>query len=153
MLGGVWHFSFTVSDLDASVGFYAGLLGFEQVHRQEQRNDYTRRLVGYPDAHLLIAQLRVPGQPRGRSSHELELVEYLVPQGQRGDARICNPGAAHLALVVDDIGGTYSRLRDAGVRFVSPPNDITEGVNRGGSACYLLDPDDIVLEFVQPPPG
>jgi catechol 2,3-dioxygenase-like lactoylglutathione lyase family enzyme len=151
MLHGVWHFSFTVADLDTSIDFYTGQLGFELIHTQEQSNDYTRRLVGYPDAHLRIAQLVVPGQPRGLSSHDLELVQYLQPVGTRGDAQICNPGAAHLAVAVDDIHARYQALTAAGVTFYSPPNDITAGVNAGGYACYFEDPDQIVLEMVQPP--
>lgn len=153
MLDGVWHFSFSVADLDRSVAFYADLLGFTLVHRQEQHNAYTRRLVGYPDAHLRVAQLAVPGQPRGRSSHDLELVEYVTPRGTRGDPGICNPGAAHLAVVALDAQATHERLSSAGVAFVSPPNAITAGVNAGGFACYFRDPDDIVLELVQPPPS
>ena len=35
--------------------------------------------------------------------------------------------------------------------FVSPPNLIKAGVNRGGYACYFRDPDGITLELVQPP--
>ena len=152
MLRGVWHFSFTVADLDRSIAFYRDLLGFELIHTQEQANDYTRRLVGYPDAHLKVAQLAIPGQPRGISTHDLELVEYVAPRGSRGDANICNPGAAHLALTVDDIHERYERLRAAGVSFVSPPNHITAGINTGGYTCYFRDPDAIVLEMVQPPP-
>ncbi|HEY3710086.1 MAG TPA: VOC family protein [Amycolatopsis sp.] len=151
MLHGVWHFSFTVSDLDKSVAFYTDQLGLELIHTQEQSNEYTRKLVGYPEAHLRIAQLVVPGQPRGLSSHDLELVEYVQPRGTRGDAEICNPGAAHLALTVDDIHDRHARLTAAGVRFYSPPNAITAGVNTGGFTCYLEDPDRIVLELVQPP--
>jgi catechol 2,3-dioxygenase-like lactoylglutathione lyase family enzyme len=101
-LHGVWHFSFTVSDLDRSVAFYRDLLGFELVHVQEQDNAYTRRLVGFPDAVLRAAQLAVPGQPRGLSTHDLELVEYIEPKGSRGDGRINDPGAAHLAVTVED---------------------------------------------------
>jgi catechol 2,3-dioxygenase-like lactoylglutathione lyase family enzyme len=151
MLHGVWHFSFTVSDLDKSVAFYTELLRFELIHTQEQSNAYTRSLVGYPDAHLRIAQLVVPGQPRGLSSHDLELVEYVRPKGTRGEAEICNPGAAHLALTVDDIHDRHTALTDAGVRFYSPPNVITAGVNEGGFTCYFEDLDQIVLEMVQPP--
>ena len=151
MLHGVWHFSFTVSDLDKSIAFYTDQLGLELIHTQEQSNEYTRKLVGYPEAHLRIAQLVVPGQPRGLSSHDLELVEYVQPRGTRGDPEICNPGAAHLALAVDDIFDRYTRLTAAGVRFYSPPNAITAGVNTGGYTCYLEDPDQIVLELVQPP--
>jgi catechol 2,3-dioxygenase-like lactoylglutathione lyase family enzyme len=152
MLHGIWHFSFTVADLDRSIAFYRDVLGFELIHTQEQTNEYTRRLVGYPDASLKIAQFAIPGQPRDLSTHDLELVEYVSPKGTRGDSNICNPGAAHLAMAVDDIHGRYERLAAAGVSFVSPPNHRTAGVNAGGYTCYFRDPDDIVLELVQPPP-
>ncbi|HTX01042.1 MAG TPA: VOC family protein [Acidimicrobiales bacterium] len=150
---GVWHFSFTVSDLDQAVDFYTGLLGFECIHRQEQDNEYTRRLVGYPDAHLRVAQLVVPGQPRGLSTHDLELVQYLSPIGARGDHNICNPGQAHLALTVEDIAAEHARLTRAGVEFFSQPNRITAGVNEGGATVYFYGFDHLVHELVQPPPS
>ena len=150
---GVWHFSFTVADMERSLDFYVNLLSFELVHRQTQDNHYTRSLVGYPNARLMVAQLAVPGQPRHVSTHDLELVQYLSPLGERGDINICNPGAAHLAVAVEDIGEWYNRLRVAGVRFFSEPNRITAGINEGGYAVYTHDPDDIVLELIQPPAG
>lgn len=148
---GVWHFSFTVSDIDASVTFYRDVLGFELIHRQDQSNEYTRRLVGYPDAELRIAQLVVPGQPRGISTHDLELVQYVVPKGEKFGAARHRPGASHLAVCVRDAVNEYQRLVEHGVRFVSAPQQITAGVNTGGFTCYFLDPDDITLELVQPP--
>jgi catechol 2,3-dioxygenase-like lactoylglutathione lyase family enzyme len=151
LLRGVWHFSFTVADIEQSIRFYRDLLGFDLIHRQEQQNAYTSRLVGYADAHLKVAQFAVPGQPRGLSTHDLELVEYVHPRGERGDINICNPGAAHLAVCVDDIHARYAVLLRAGVQFNSPPTAITAGVNAGGYTCYFRDPDQIVLEMVQPP--
>jgi len=153
MVHGIWHFSFTVANIERSIGFYRDLLGLTLVHTQEQRNAYTSRLVGYPDAHLKVAQFAVPGQARTLSTHDLELVEYVNPRGVRGDSNICNPGAAHLAMCVDDIQAQYERLSAAGVGFHSPPNAITSGVNAGGFTCYFRDPDQIVLELVQPPVG
>lgn len=150
-LRGVFHFSFTVSDLDRSVAFYRDLLGLELVHTQEQDNAYTRRLVGFPGAVLRVAQLAVPGQPRGISTHDLELVEYVRPEGVRREGRINDPGAAHLAFTITDAWAAYERLTGAAVRFVSSPNAITAGVNVGGYACYFYDPDEIVLELLQPP--
>jgi lactoylglutathione lyase len=150
-LRGVFHFSFTVSDLDRAVAFYRDLLGLELVHIQEQDNAYTRRLVGFPDAALRVAQLAVPGQPRGISTHDLELVEYVRPEGVRREGRINDPGAAHLAFTITDAWAAYERLTGAAVRFVSSPNAITAGVNVGGYACYFYDPDEIMLELLQPP--
>jgi catechol 2,3-dioxygenase-like lactoylglutathione lyase family enzyme len=148
---GVWHFSFTVSNIDAAVAFYRDLLGFTVVHRQIQDNEYTQRLVGYPGARLEVAQLAVPGQPRGLSTHDLELVQYLHPEGTMGERQIKDPGQAHLAIAVSDADATYERLTAAGVEFISAPNSITAGVNRGGKACYFRGPDDIVHELLEPP--
>ena len=141
-----------VSDLDRSIAFYRDVLGMELVHQQEQANEYTRSLVGYPDAHLRVAQLALAGRAEHVSTHDLELVEYVTPRGTRQDPARHHPGAGHLAFAVPDIDADYWRLLAAGVRFVSPPNHITAGVNTGGAACYFLDPDDITLELVQPPP-
>ena len=149
---GVWHFSLTVSDLERSITFYQKL-GLKLLLVQEQANAYTSRLVGYENAHLKVAQFVIPGQPRGRSTHDLELVEYIHPKGRRQKPDICNPGEAHLALTVTDIHARYERLTADGVHFFSPPNAITSGVNRGGYTCYFWDPDQIVLELVQPPPS
>lgn len=148
---GVWHFSFTVADLDRSVDFYSRVLGLELVHRQEQSNAYTAALVGFQDASLRIAQLRVPGQPRGSSSHDLELVEYVEPRGTPHGGGRNRPGASHLAFTVEDAVAEYDRLLGEGVRFVSAPQAITAGVNKGGYTCYFQDPDEITLELVQPP--
>ena len=150
MLLGVFHFSFTVADLDRSVKWYTDVLGMELVHRQVQDNDYTRTLVGIPGAVLEIAQLGLPGVASGPSTHVLELVEYRHPSGERGALHTQNVGVAHLAFVVDDIADRYQRMLGRGVQFVSPPVAITAGVNRGGFTCYFRDPDGITLELVQP---
>ncbi|MGA2009928.1 MAG: VOC family protein [Solirubrobacteraceae bacterium] len=150
MLAGVFHFSFTVSDLDRSVVWYTDVLGMELVHRQVQDNGYTRTLVGLPDAALEIAQLALPGIDPGASTHVLELVAYRTPPGARLDLATQNVGVAHLAFLVDDISERHRRMRARGVAFVSAPVAITEGANRGGFTCYFRDPDGITLEMLQP---
>ena len=152
MLLTYWHFSFTVSKIERSIDFYTRVLGMELVHTQEQANEYTSKLVAYPDAHLKVAQLVVAAQTRERSGHLLELVEYVQPQCPPTDTATCRPGSAHLAFQVDDCWKEYKRMRALGVRFKSDPNAITTGINKGGFTCYFLDPDDITLEIVQAPP-
>jgi catechol 2,3-dioxygenase-like lactoylglutathione lyase family enzyme len=151
MIVDTWHFSFTVADIEQSIAFYRDILGLELVHRQEQANAYTRKFVGYPDAHLKVAQFRISAARPARSGHLLELVEYVVPKGQKVDTRTLNPGTAHLAFEVDDIQAEYHRLVAGGVRFRSEPVAIEAGINKGGYTVYFLDPDDITLEIIQPP--
>ena len=149
---GLWHFSFTVEDIERSVDFYSRLLGMEVITRQDQANPYTEKLVGMKGADLRVAMLRIPGFPAGPSRHHLELVEYVHPRGVKADVRTNNVGAPHLAFVVEDIRTEYDRLLEAGVRFKSDPVEIVAGVNKGGWTVYFLDPDDITLEISQPPP-
>jgi catechol 2,3-dioxygenase-like lactoylglutathione lyase family enzyme len=148
---GHWHTSFTVSDMDRSIAFYRDLLGLELVHTQRQANEYTHKLVGYANADIKIAMLKISGDRVGISGHLLELCEYVAPEGTKVDVQTRNVGAGHLALVVDEMQSTYDHLKANGVRFKSEPVEIVAGRNKGGYCCYMLDPDDITLELVQPP--
>jgi catechol 2,3-dioxygenase-like lactoylglutathione lyase family enzyme len=147
----VLHFSFTVADIEASTHWYQEIVGLELIHRQPGDNDYTRTLVGIDDAAIEVAHLRVPEAHSGRFTPILELIQYVRPVADTHARPINNVGAAHLAFVVDDLSAEYDRLLAAGVDFVNPPVRITEGVNEGGSACYLRDPDGIALELLQRP--
>lgn len=151
MLHDVFHFSFTVSDVEASVAWYTQVLGLELVHRQRQDNEYTRTLVGIPGAVLEVAQFKIPGVSPGLSTHMLELVEYVEPKGTERPLPTNDVGTAHIAFLVTDIHREYARLRSHGVAFRNPPVEIMAGANRGGFACYFSDPDGITLELLQPP--
>ena len=154
MIADVLHFSFTVSDLDRSIDWYTRVLGLELVHRQRQENAYTQVLVGIPGAVLEVAQFAVPGVPPARSTHMLELVEYVTPRGRDlGELGTNSVGCAHLALIVTDLEARYERMSGLGVEFRNPPVEITAGANTGGFACYFHDPDGITLELLQPSPA
>jgi catechol 2,3-dioxygenase-like lactoylglutathione lyase family enzyme len=150
---GIFHTGLTVSDLERSIRFYRDALGLELVNQWDSAQPYLRTIVGYPDAELRIALLRVPAQPGGVSGHHIELLEYRRPRGTRGDAGTYIPGNVHVSFVVDDLEATYRALRDRGVRFKSAPVAIDHGRNQGARAVYAFDPDDITLEFVQPAPA
>jgi lactoylglutathione lyase len=148
----IFHTGLTVSDLDRSVAFYRDLLGLELVTQWDSAQPYLRTIVGFPDAELRIALLRIPRGGVGVSGHHIELLEYRQPRGSRGDPRTCNPGNVHVSFMVEDLDTAYAELKAKAVRFKSEPVEITHGRNRGAKAVYLLDPDDITLELVQPAP-
>jgi catechol 2,3-dioxygenase-like lactoylglutathione lyase family enzyme len=141
------HTCYTVSDLDRSVGFYRDLLGCEVIATQEKSGGYLAAIVGYPETHIRMAHLRAPG-----GEHLIELFEYIAPRAGKADVEPRNVGASHLCFVVDDLPELYRRLRARGLdSFVSPPVEVDTGINRGGYALYLRDPDGITLELFQPP--
>jgi lactoylglutathione lyase len=149
-LAEIFHTGLTVSDLDRSIAFYRDVLGLELVSQWDSAQPYLRTVVGYPDAELRIALLRLPRSRAGVSGHHIELLEYRTPRGARGDANTFNPGNAHVAFMVEDLDAAYAELSAKGVRFKSAPVAVTHGRNAGAKAVYLFDPDDITLEFIQP---
>jgi catechol 2,3-dioxygenase-like lactoylglutathione lyase family enzyme len=142
----IHHTGYTVSNLERSVAFYRDLLGCEVIAEQEKQGGYLAAIVGYPDAHVRMAHLRLPG-----GEHVVELFQYLFPPGGRADVEPRNVGASHLCFLTSDLHAVYDRLRAAGVTFVSPPVEVDTGINTGGYALYLRDPDGIVVELFQPP--
>jgi lactoylglutathione lyase len=144
----IHHTGYTVEDLDRSLHFYRDLLGMEVVATQEKKGGYLAAIVGYPDAHVRMAHLRVPG-----ADHVVELFEYVAPSADAAEKiEPKNVGSSHLCFVMDDLPALYERLRAAGVdSFVSPPVKVDTGINTGGLALYLRDPDGIPVELFQPP--
>src|SRR6266508_6522784 len=119
-LSGLHHTCYTVSDLERALRFYRDVLGCEVIAEQEKQGGYLAEIVGYPDAHVRMAHLRVPG-----ADHVIELFEYLEPAGGRADVEPRNVGSSHLCFLVDDLPAYYERLRESGVdSFVSPPVEV-----------------------------
>lgn len=142
----VHHTGLTVADLERSIAFYRDRLGFELVSRQEKRDGYVGEIVGIADVRIRMAHLTLGG-----GGHVLELFEYVTPRGERRELSTSAVGITHLCLAVEDLRALYDSLRAAGWDdFVTAPVVIDSGVNQGGLALYMRDPDGITIELFQP---
>ncbi len=144
---GAQHTSFTVQNTERSIHFYRDLLGFELIlDRPEVTLEYFRTIIGFPDAVVHNAVLRIPG-----TTHLLELNGYKHPTGTPQDLTPNNPGSSHICYYVDDLRAMYAQLKEAGVQFISTPTYLDQGPNKGGWALYMQDPDGIVIELMEAP--
>lgn len=141
---GSHHTAFQVADLGRSLAFYRDLLGFEPVWERINREDYVRKIVGYPEAELHQVLLRFPG-----SDHCFELIDYRGVDRTPVDTSPANPGTAHICLLVDDLRQAYDELVAAGVGSISEPVLVTSGPNEGRLAVYMLDPDGFPVELLE----
>jgi catechol 2,3-dioxygenase-like lactoylglutathione lyase family enzyme len=143
---GVDHVGLTVTDLDRSVKFYTEVLDCDVVVAQEKRGGYLAAIVGYPDADVKMAHLQPPG-----GGQRIELFQYRNPVSRPRDLEPRNVGNAHLCFVVDDVDALYQRVVSRGAETFSAPVEVDTGVNKGGAAFYMRDPDGITLEIFQRP--
>jgi lactoylglutathione lyase len=138
------HTSFTVSNLDRSVAFYRGILGFSLLSLAERPREYSEQVTGVKGCSLKIAYLMGYGLT-------LELIEYLGSSKRRAPSKSNNIGAGHVCFDVDDLRTVIDLLNRNNVDLQGEPIKIPVGTNQGGLVLYALDPDGIVIEFIQPP--
>jgi catechol 2,3-dioxygenase-like lactoylglutathione lyase family enzyme len=140
------HFSVSVADMDVSVAFWSGLLGLEVTGRGIVEYEHLNRIVGLEDTCIEWAELRIPG------GGMIELFRYERPRGEPVNAEVNDPGCTHICLEVGDLDALLARLRAGGVESRSAtPVEIPFGDWRGFKSVYVMDPDRVVVELVEPP--
>lgn len=141
----IHHHKLFVSDMDRSIAFYRDLLGFKLLQDAERKNlpSYDQ-IMGFKDVAVRVAMLEAGGDKA-----LIALIEFKNPPKKPRDQSILYVGAQALAVVVEDAGAEYERLKAAGVKFQSPPVDIVREGKLVARANYLYDPDGIPVELYQ----
>ena len=141
----VHHAGVTVSDLDASLEFYADLLGGEVVGPFARSGPRIDQVTGYPG--VVVRQAFVHALA---GTAVIELLQYDGGSSVHVDPDNGHAGAVHVAIRVADLDATLGRLRSRGVAALSEPISLSEPL-AGWRAVYVLDPDRVRVELLQPP--
>ncbi|HXV75337.1 MAG TPA: VOC family protein [Candidatus Polarisedimenticolaceae bacterium] len=141
----------TVADLERSVRFFTEVLDFERIARAELDGEAFEAQTG-----VFGSRARVERLALGRE--HVELTEYLAPAGRPlpADSRGNDRWFQHIAIIVSDMDAAYAKLREHGVRHLSPgPQTLPSWNPRAGGirAFYFKDPDGHALELLWFPPG
>lgn len=122
------HTMVRVRDLEASLAFYCGALGLEEVRRTENAG-----------GRFTLVFLAAPGDAERATSENAPLVELTYNWDAEDYAGGRNFG--HLAYRVGDIYAACERLAGAGVTISRPPRD--------GRMAFVRSPDGISVELLQ----
>ena len=126
MIRRIDHTTITVSNLQRSVDFYTGLLGFVIDHE-----------MWIPESSLKIAFLRV-----GDTILELfGVAEYTGSAISEVNEVI---GYKHICLRVDSVDEEYARLHAAGVPFYITPTNV-----QNVRIAFFKDPDGLAIELIE----
>lgn len=139
MINGIHHTAISTPDLPRALRFYRDVIGASIASDFEWPAglDVADRIVGLSGSSARAVMLRL-------GNAMIELFEYRSPTPRRAETepRACDHGLTHLCLDVTDIDAEYARLRQAGMRFHSPPQDL--GAVR---SVYGRDPDGNIVEL------
>ncbi len=139
------HFGIHVRNLERALEFYVDRLGLEVLTAFVEDGEPSREVIGYPEAVLDLAMLRLPG-----TRAIMEVIELQNVSGTPIDPAQANPGTCHMAFCVDDLDTTWAKLEAFGSELVSTRVvDLPDGPLEGGKAIYLKDPDGIRVELLQ----
>ena len=115
MLKSFFHTGFIVKDLEAAIDFYSDVLGLTLTMRTERTGEFPTTLLGFPDTHIKGAFFDMG------DGHQLELIQYINPEGGYADFDKNDVRAAHLAFFVEDIDAFYENTRNRGLIYPAPP--------------------------------
>jgi catechol 2,3-dioxygenase-like lactoylglutathione lyase family enzyme len=144
MTGGVTgfnHVGISVADIDRSIAFYRDVFGMEQACEV------------FPFGGEQYLQIMALPDPQGRmcmmakGNLMLELFEFSNPEPPSQDPGrpVSDRGLTHFGVWVEDIEGTFERMKAAGVRFHCPVLRFPGGMK----ASYGRDPDGNVFELLE----
>jgi catechol 2,3-dioxygenase-like lactoylglutathione lyase family enzyme len=141
----------TVTDMDRSIAFYGGVLGFRKVSDVEAWGADVERLEGLFGLRVRVVRMQL-------GDEQIELTEYLTPRGRPipVDSRSHDRWFQHVAIIVSDMDRAYAWLQDHRVEHASPaPQRLPDwNPNAGGiRAFYFKDPDGHPLEILWFPSG
>ena len=115
------HTMVRVSDVDASLKFFCGALGLEEVRRKD-----------VPQGRHTLIFLAAPGD----RDAQIELTHNWDPEVYTGGRNF-----GHVAYGVPDIYAACRRLMDHGIAILRPPRD--------GFMAFVRSPDGISVELLQ----
>ena len=117
------HTCYRIGDIDRSVRFYE-TLGFEERARLPIRDEAINVFMGLPG-----------DDPRLELTYNHGVDSYELGTGYN-----------HIAVSVDDLDGTLSRLAEQGIEPEKPPYTVREG---GSRLCFVRDPDGYRIELIE----
>ena len=116
------HTCYRIGDIDRSVAFYSAL-GFEERRRLPIRDEAINVFMGLPG-----------DGDRLELTYNFGVVSYEL-----------GTGYGHIALSVDDLDETLTRLKEQGIKPEREPYRVREG---GSLICFVRDPDGYRVELI-----
>lgn len=138
------HTAISVMDVDRSIAFYTGLLGFKIAGRTLNQGPEQDRLDGLTGCLVDVVAL----EPATIATPHVELLHYRTPPGRTlaADVNANDVASARQIHKVADLDALVARLQKEDVKFVSPG---VVSLKDGSKAVSVRDPDGHMLVLLE----
>lgn len=143
------HVNLNCASLDATERVYGDVLGLSTRMRTDPKVATDGTILGL-DGETFCATSFLYDARGGRGGCAMEAIEYYTPALSRDPSTdSARPGIRAAQLGVGDLDGAASALRGAGLTVGEP----VDGLIGDGTSVLALDPDGVVIELTELPPG
>jgi len=140
MIKAIRHTGIVVDNLEASLGFYQDLLGFEITKRMEESGKYIDNMSALTNVQVTTIKMAAP------DGQLIELLHYKSHPCSQQPKEICAIGISHLAFTVENLDKEYAYLSQSGVPFNAPPQLSPDGYAK---VTFCKAPEGTYIELVE----
>lgn len=148
MLKAIIHVGITVSNMERSLAFYRDILGLNFQGELFMEGEATEKLFRKKGCKAKVAYLNGSDN---LVAPPVELIQFLPLVNKNTNANLFTPSISEICFEVASLEKEYLRLKNAGVEFLSEPQDFDFTLAGFGKsrAVYFKDPDGIILELLE----
>src|SRR5580704_1408423 len=136
------HFGICVSDLERSLAFYCGALGFEKAESHEIGSEFA--------ALMDLSDVAVTSQFIRRGPTAIELLAFREPNpfGEQRRRAVNQLGLTHLSFRVDDVAAAAARVVEFGGSIIESSRTKMDLGATALEFLYCTDPDGVRVELM-----
>ena len=136
------HIGLVVSSIDNALRFYRDLLGLKIDSSTDESGNLISELIGHERVKLKTVKLCAVD-----NGTRLELIELINPKPILNKGyELTNKGFTHIALTVNNLEEIYTKLKEKGIQFNSPPKISSNGSLK---LTFCRDFEGNFLELIQ----
>ncbi len=140
-----------VSDLEKSLAFYKGVVGFTEVEGFKVAGDFPKK-VGLTDGAALDIHVLVLGKEETATKLKIMQVKSEKPAKTLKQRHIhTTTGFSYVSIFVTDVDAILERAKAAGHKpYAQSPQRLPEGLPQDVCLLMLKDPDGNFVEIIGP---
>ena len=139
MIKNIRHTGIVVDNLEESLSFYTGKLGFSISKKMNESGPFIEEILGLENLAVTTVKMSLGNQM-------IELLDFASHKQEPIQRTITSIGPTHVAFTVDNLDQVVNDFRRDGVEFLSAPAVSPDGYAK---VAFCVAPEGTYIELVE----